>query len=361
MRKNICSFIITSLIAIALYGCISFGTAPAEQEYIAVAGKTPKIDGRFDDAAWKGVRWDHDYVLAGKPLEKSEAFGCHFNFAICADGQNIYLAIEIIDDKLVYGGHKGNDSWMDDSIEICLDPVNEKSTAFDPNDSSIRISASAIGKAEAEWGNVDKGNLADYSGTGCWAGLKVKAVAIETNKGWNVEAAIPLENDSFSLEMKDSLVIGFNIVYNDNDAGVGRDRMIGWSKKSGWIDSSKNASVFGNVKFSGQVTAVKKSPDKPSGSSAKSKEPGAVKIVQGRVLEYNSRTKKVIIQLGSTTPGLKSGLVGKIYNDAAKTKENGVVMLTQVFATQSEGIVKDQIIDLNPKGNEVIAVFEIEE
>jgi hypothetical protein len=363
MVKNIFGLIGICAAALALFGCIGFGAAPAntEQEYAAIAGKTPKLDGKFDDAAWKGARWDHDYVLSGKPVANNDAANAHFNFAVCSDAQYIYVAIEIFDDALMYGEHKGNDAWMDDSIEICLDALNEKSTAYDPNDATLRIGATAIGKPAAEWGDVQKGNLIDFSGTGCWAGLKAKAVAAETAKGWNVEAAIPVENDSFSIEMKDGLVIGFNLIYNDSDSGSGRDRMIGWSKKKGWTDSSKNASVFGTVKFSGQVTASKKQSDSGSTATAKKQEPAETKTVQGRVLEYDSRSKKVIIKLGSSTPGIKPGLVGKIYNDATKTKENGVIELTRVYPMQSEGVVRNQVIEFNLKTNEVVAVFEVED
>ena len=86
--------------------------------------------------------------------------------------------------------------------------------------------------------------------------------------------------------------------------------------------------------------------------------PKKVTTIKARILEYNKATKVVYINVGSSTKGIKKGLVGKIYNDKALTQENGNVKLTKVYPSYAEGLASNQNYEIDPKA--AIAVFKIE-
>jgi hypothetical protein len=76
-----------------------------------------------------------------------------------------------------------------------------------------------------------------------------KASAVDTNYGWAVEAAIPLE--TFDLKLENGAIIGFNVQLNDDDDKVDRDHKLSWSEveRAGTENSHLNPSVFGELKF----------------------------------------------------------------------------------------------------------------
>jgi hypothetical protein len=80
--------------------------------------------------------------------------------------------------------------------------------------------------------------------------------------------------------------------------------------------------------------------------------------IQGKIIEYDKKNKTVKILLGSSS-GLKKGMNGKIFNDAAKTQENGSISLTTVFSNYCEGQIRAVAYEINKK--EAIAVFEIDD
>jgi hypothetical protein len=101
-----------------------------------------------------------------------------------------------------------------------------------------------------------------------------------------------------------------------------------------------------------EVTPQPNSDPKPTAT------PKKVTTVKARILEYNKATKVVYINVGSSTKGIVSGLIGKIYNDKALTQENGVVKLTKVYPSYAEGLASNQNYEIHPKA--AIAVFAID-
>jgi hypothetical protein len=105
------------------------------------------------------------------------------------------------------------------------------------------------------------------------------------------------------------------------------------------------------------------STEKKAPEDIKKAEPKTATTVfkEGRVQEYRKASKIVVINIGSSTSGIKVGVSGKLYNDAAKTRQIGVVDLTNVRSTFSEGVVRNILFEINLKEMEVIAVFEVQE
>ncbi len=82
---------------------------------------------------------------------------------------------------------------------------------------------------------------------------------------------------------------------------------------------------------------------------------------EGRVQEYRKTSKIAVINIGSSTHGIKKGITGKLYSDAAKTRQIGLVDLTVVHSAFCEGAVRNLTFEIDLKKMEVIAVFEVEE
>jgi hypothetical protein len=98
--------------------------------------------------------------------------------------------------------------------------------------------------------------------------------------------------------------------------------------------------------------------DEPKTKESKPVEEKKTVPIAGKIIEYDKKNKTVKILLGSSN-GLRKGMSGKIYNDAAKTQENGAISLTTVYSNYCEGQVKNIANEINKK--EAIAVFELEE
>ena len=81
-----------------------------------------------------------------------------------------------------------------------------------------------------------QGASADQTGT--------RAVVVDTNYGWAIEAAVPLE--FFSIPAVEDTVIDFNVHFNDDDNWGDRDHKLSWSKTelAGDEESYFNPSVF---------------------------------------------------------------------------------------------------------------------
>jgi hypothetical protein len=219
---------------------------------------TVTLDGKLDELAWQYAPW---HIIGGKDatVAADSDKDASVKFATCADDKYIYIAAEITDDKVRSNENTGCEVWKDDSIEIYIDGENDKAGTYDSNDAQITIGADVIG-VEPE---VDV--LADLLGgcVGINQGPTTETIATgeETDEGWNVEIAIPLENDGWKVKPQDGLIIGFNVQYNDDDDGGDRDHKLIWCVRE--VEQGEgswdNPSLFAELQFVESTLAVRPS------------------------------------------------------------------------------------------------------
>lgn len=209
-----------------------------------------KLDGQFSEIFWTVVPWDkvtHD--MGWGDLPKSDEDGS-YEFACVADKDFLYVGMKVYDDDKVVDEDTGASVYEDDCMEIYIDGGNEKLKGdHDLNDTQIMIGRENVGNKDCPdnpklAGNHWKaGNYLKGADTG------TEAFAVDTNYGWALEAAVPL--DTFEIVLANGTVIGFNVQLNDDDDGGTRDHKLSWSEKEreGAEASYQDASVFGELKF----------------------------------------------------------------------------------------------------------------
>jgi len=208
---------------------------------------TVTLDGNLSD--WAGVEFilvPHDKGTGPAPNDADASI----EFAAVADDSWLYVAIDIKDDVIKSG--ETND-WQDDSVEIYIDANHARAGAYQNDDAQITIDASNIG------GNIQNPHL---TGSGGGADTGTHVAVVEAAGGWVVEAAIPLNNAKWNINPSPGNVIGFNVHFNDDDDGGGRDHKLIWSDLDVDDNSWQNTTRFADLTFVG-ATAVQ-----PSGKLA---------------------------------------------------------------------------------------------
>jgi hypothetical protein len=214
------------------------------ETYYCAFPLTVVLDGNLDDAAWSIAPWHGDTIQRETLTSSADA---DITFAAVADMEWLYVAIKVTDDKIQMGENVGGDVWQDDSVEVYIDANHGATAAYDADDVQITIGADNIG------GNVDNPKL---GGTGGGPETGTKAAVAKTSTGWDVEAAVPLKNNKWDIKVVDGLTIGFNVHFNDDDDGGGRDSKLIWSKKDPDDTSWSSSAPYGDLIFAGPVTAV---------------------------------------------------------------------------------------------------------
>jgi len=209
---------------------------------------TVVIDGKLDDQAWKYASW---HIIEAKDASVPAANNddASIKFAVCADDKYIYVGAEITDNKVQSGENTACDVWNDDSIEIYIDGGNEKAATYDINDAQISVGADFIGEKPDV--KVAAALLGGCVGTTQGPSTETVASATKTGKGWNIEIGVPLKNSGWKIEPKNGSIIGFNVQYNDDDNGAGRDYKLIWCVneiKQG-EGSWSNPSLFAELQF----------------------------------------------------------------------------------------------------------------
>ncbi|MEN8121232.1 MAG: DUF5916 domain-containing protein [Bacteroidota bacterium] len=144
----------------------------------------PKIDGVFDDEAWKKVDWENNFTQY-QPNE-GEAPSQKTSFKILYDDNNIYVAIKAFDNEpaKIERRMTRRDGWEGDKVGIQLDTYFDKRTAF------VFIANAAGVKNDAIMTN--DGDDFDFSWDPIW---EVKT-GIDA-EGWTAEMKIPLSQLRF--------------------------------------------------------------------------------------------------------------------------------------------------------------------
>lgn len=124
--------------------------------------------------------------------------------------------------------------WDDDSIEIYIDALCNRSAKFEKDDAQLSINT----KNEMRY-NIG-GTVAYEPGSDSG----VKHAAVITDDGWTLEAAIPMS--IFGTAIVQGKSIGFSIGYNDDNDGGSRDGHIIWE---GYANSSTSTERYGTLNF----------------------------------------------------------------------------------------------------------------
>ncbi len=210
----------------------------------------PVVDGVREDA------WDvfPTYVL-NQYMNTADSISSFFDdlalsYNVVFDSTYLYYGIDVADDKLIQDGMF---DWKDDGIEFWFDGNNSKKSTYDGYD-DIGIKFSYI-----EGAPIDSVAM----GFGGAAAFDIKSVpwaATATDKGFFLEFALPL--DSLHIQPTNGWMVGYEIDYNDDDTGGGKERDTKCKTFSAADDSWQKPSVFGTGLFAdapgGQV------PEKPA-------------------------------------------------------------------------------------------------
>jgi hypothetical protein len=216
---------------------------------------TVKLDGRLDDLAWTVAPWQL-FGAKDATVPADNDADASVKFSVCADENYLYFAAHIADDKVNSNENTKCDVWNDDSVEVYVDMGNEKANAYDINDAQITIGADTVdAKADVK---TSAGILGGCVGITQGPTTETIAVGTKTNDGWDSEVAIPWKNAGWSVKLKDGLVIGFNVQYNDDDDKGGRDSKLIWSAQevAKGEGSWNNPSLFAELRLTNMVLAV---------------------------------------------------------------------------------------------------------
>jgi endo-1,4-beta-xylanase len=137
------------------------------------------------------------------------------------------------------------DNWQDDSVEIYIDANHARTETYEDDDAQITIGAANI-----------------ITGSSGAADIGVNSAVVETDDGWIVECAIPLNTDKFDLAPAAGMVIGFNVHLNDDDDGGGRDHKLIWSDLDVDDASWNNPTRFADLTFVAADTSAVEPSDK---------------------------------------------------------------------------------------------------
>ncbi|MEA2016784.1 MAG: glycoside hydrolase family 9 protein [Actinomycetota bacterium] len=192
------------------------------------------VDGDLSD--WENIeriKVDTGPYASGDPDDNGI-----FDFAICADMENVYISMTMPDKKII-GGMHGTEYWNEDSFEFYFNFTdNLDTTMYKDGIVQINVNATNLEKDSPE-------NLS-LSGTRCKEeNPPVTGYAFYTDDGWGIEVA-------FSLEEYITPVHGLAIGLQMNANGAterDRDSKLIWSKYDVSDNSWQNPRLFGTAVF----------------------------------------------------------------------------------------------------------------
>lgn len=158
-------------------------------------------------------------------------------FAAAADEDYLYLLGDVSDTTIISGEHD-TDYWNEDSIEFYLNSNDISLTGYAEGVVQITIPALNINLSPEE------AVIAGVQG----ATANAEIFAVETEAGYAVEVAVPLENDVWTLMPQHGLTIGFQVHLNGAST-ENRDTKLIWSVFDTSDQSYQNPSVFGRLVF----------------------------------------------------------------------------------------------------------------
>lgn len=195
--------------------------------YVAPFSVAITLDGEFDD--WDDVPGVYMGSGVGRPS---------VTFYAAADLENLYVYADVFDPNIVSGQH-GSDYWNEDSIEFYFNGTEDlNATIYTDGIAQLTIPPLNIGAAPEDviLSGV-RGNT-----------LNANVIVVETEKGWAVEVAIPLQSDIWDITPETGKEMGFQVHLNAA-AETNRDTKLIWSVFDTSDSSYQNPSVFGKLVF----------------------------------------------------------------------------------------------------------------
>jgi beta-glucosidase len=202
------------------------------------------LDGDFSD--WEGVP---RVTIPEEAKEYPDLSSV--TFAAAADETHLYFMGDVTDDNVISGEH-GTEYWNEDSVEFYVNGTGDLSlTSYRDGVAQITVPPLNIGQSPEE--SVVGGVRGDT--------VDAQIVAVETDKGYAVEVAVPLKNEVWNIRLDHGNVIGFQVHLNGAST-ANRDLKLIWSAFDRADTSYQNPSVFGELIFFeiGQTEIVKVEP-----------------------------------------------------------------------------------------------------
>jgi Carbohydrate family 9 binding domain-like len=164
----------------------SSGPVAGRKRYVARKVKTPpKLDGKLDDAAWKDAPASDAFVntLTGAPVEQKTTA------KMVWDDKNLYIAFDNVDADVWAELTKHDDKlWTQEVDEVMIDADGDGKTY-------IELQVAPNGTTFDSYLPMYRQNQNDWE-SGMKTAVKVDGTLnkrTDTDKGWSVEIALPLE------------------------------------------------------------------------------------------------------------------------------------------------------------------------
>lgn len=186
------------------------------------------VDGQIDDKWSIATSEPLSKVVSGAGITVASDFDA--TYKLLWDANNVYLMLNVIDDKVV---STATNIWDTDNAEIYFDTNNSKKPGiFDATDFQIRVVAS-----DPKVYSTAAGIVYGYA---------------KTDKGYTMEVQVPWA--SLGLAAPDAgKLLGFDILLSDNDGGS-RDAKA-WNTTS--FNISKDESLMGEIQLTPNGSAKK--------------------------------------------------------------------------------------------------------
>ncbi len=197
--------------------------------YVAPFPVAITLDGDFSD--WSGV------PLVPLPENAQPGDVPSMQFAAAADAENLYLFGQVYDDLIISGEH-GSNFWNEDSLEFYINATGDLELGRYV-DGVAQITVPALNIS-----NPDEPVISGVQGASAEAQLN----AVQTENGWAVEIAVPLESAVWSITPEQGGVLGFQAHLNSASTSS-RDAKLIWSLADTGDSSYQNPSVFGQLVF----------------------------------------------------------------------------------------------------------------
>jgi beta-glucosidase len=184
------------------------------------------LDGETDD--WAGV----PHVLLSGGGDTSVVFSA------AANSEYLFFLGEVTDPHIISGEH-GENYWNEDSLELYLNGTGDLSLRT-YTDGVAQITVPALNKDLPS----EEAVLSGVRGSSANATVKV----VQTETGYRVEMAVPLNTDVWSITPEHGGVIGFQVHLN-GASSANRDTKLIWSRFDTSDQSYLNPSLFGFLIF----------------------------------------------------------------------------------------------------------------
>lgn len=178
------------------------------------------------------------YINTPKNVDTNEAWAnaeCSARAFVKWDSEHLYILADIYDDKYLQPFTAGS-MWQGDSIQLSLDPKNDKSTEYKDDDFELGFSYTPLGNEFYSW----------YAPTKLTMGV-VDFFKIVRNDDLHFSRyMISLDKSIISnVDLTNGNKIGFNMAINDNDY-LQRE---GFYEFTGGTAGSKNPSLYADFNF----------------------------------------------------------------------------------------------------------------